>query len=109
MVLFPPSARDPLVRAYLTLSTPNVSDALDRLGVEGAPRGILPLWPGSQKLAGRALTMKLVPVDQATASPVLGTLEAILAGQPGDVLVIDQGGRVDVNSLGGVATFTAVR
>ena len=109
MVLFPPSARDPLVRAYLTLSTPNVSDALDRLGVEGAPRGILPLWAGNQKLVGRALTMKLVPVDQGTASPVLGTLEAIMAGQPGDVLVIDQGGRTDVNSLGGVATFTAVR
>ena len=109
MVLFPPSARDPLVRAYLTLSTPNVSDALDRLGLEGAPRGILPLWPGSQKLVGRALTMKLVPVDQGTASPVLGTLEAIMAGKPGDVLVIDQGGRKDVNSLGGVATFTAGR
>jgi regulator of RNase E activity RraA len=53
--------------------------------------------------------MKLVPVDQGSASPVLGTLEAILAGQPGDILVIDQGGRTDVNSLGGIATFTAVR
>jgi 4-hydroxy-4-methyl-2-oxoglutarate aldolase len=109
MVLFPPSARDPLVRAYLALSTPNVSDALDRLGIEGAPRGILPLWPGSQKLVGRAVTMKLVPVDQGSASPVLGTLEAIKAGLPGSILVIDQGGRTDVNSLGGVATFTAVR
>ena len=109
MVLFPPSARDPLVRAYLALSTPNVSDALDRLGIEGAPRGILPLWPGSQKLVGRAVTMKLVPVDQGSASPVLGTLEAIKAGQPVSVLVIDQGGRTDVNSLGGVATFTPVR
>ena len=53
--------------------------------------------------------MKLVPVEQGSASPVLGTLEAIMAGQPGDVLVIDQGGRKDVNSLGGVATFTAAR
>ena len=53
--------------------------------------------------------MKLVPVEQGSASPVLGTLDAIAAGQPGDVLVIDQGGRTGVNSLGGVATFTAVR
>jgi len=52
--------------------------------------------------------MKLAPVDTGSASPVLGTLEAILAGRPGDVLVIDQGGRMDVNSFGGVATFTAV-
>ena len=106
---FPPSARDPLIRAYLALSTPNVSDALDRLGIHGAPLGILPLWPSAPKLVGRALTMKLVPVEEGSASPELGTLEAIMAGQPGDVLVIDQGGRRDVNSLGGVATFTAAR
>ena len=105
----PPYARDPLTRAYLALSTPNVSDALDRLGINGAPRGILPLWPGEKMLVGRALTMKLVPIDQGSASPVLGTLEAIMAGQPGYVLAIDQAGRTDVNSLGGVATFTAVR
>lgn len=105
----PPSARDPLIRSYMALSTPNVSDALDRLGIHGAPLGILPLWPAAPKLVGRALTMKLVPVDQGSASPVLGTLEAIMVGQPGDVLVIDQGGRQDVNSLGGVATFTAAR
>ena len=103
------STRDPLIRAYTALSTPNVSDALDRLGINGAPRGILPLWPSAQKLVGRAVTMKLVPVYQGSASPVLGTLEAILAGHPGEVLVIDQEGRTDVNSLGGVATFTAVR
>ena len=106
---FPPYARNQTVRAYLALSTPNVSDALDRLEIDGAPRGILPLWPGAQKLVGRAVTMKLVPVGQDSASPVLGTLEAILTGQSGDILVIDQGGRTDVNSLGGVATFTAVR
>ena len=106
---FPPSARDPLIRAYLALSTPNVSDALDRLGIQGAPLGVLPLWPGTPKLVGRALTMKLVPVEHGSASPVLGTLEAIMAGQPGDVLVIDHDGRKDVNSLGGVATFTAAR
>ncbi len=102
-------AKDPLIRAFFRLSTPNVSDALDRLGIEGAPRGIIPLWPACPKLVGRALTMKLVPTDQGSASPVLGTLEAILAGQPGDILVIDQGGRTDVNSLGGIASFTAVR
>ena len=98
-----------MIRAYLALSTANVSDALDRLEIDGAPRGILPLWPGAQKLVGRAVTMKLLPVDQGSASPVLGALEAILTGQPGGILVIDQSGRTDVNSLGGMATFTAVR
>ena len=100
MAPLPPYARDPLIRAYLALSTPNVSDALDRLEINGAPLGIVPLWPGAKMLVGRALTMKLLPIDQGSASPVLGTLQAIMAGQPGDVLVIDQAGRTDVNSLG---------
>lgn len=107
MTPFPMPSRDPVVQAYLRLSTPNVSDALDRRQLQGAPHGILPLWPGCQKIVGRAMTLKLVP--EGPASPVLGTLEAIVAAGPGDVLVIDQGGRMDVNSWGGVATFTAVR
>jgi regulator of RNase E activity RraA len=107
MAPVPTFSRDPLVQAYLKLSTSNVSDALDRLQLRGAPHGILPLWPGCQKIVGRAMTMKLVP--EGSASPVLGTLEAIMAARPGDVLVIDQAGRMDVNSWGGIATFTAVQ
>lgn len=105
----PVLSRDPLVQGFLKLNTPNVSDALDRLGIQGAPHGIVPLWPGCPKIVGRAMTMKLIPVDQGAESPVLGTLEAIMAGQPGDILVIDQGGRMDVNSFGGVAAFTAIQ
>lgn len=107
MAPFPTPSRDPIVQAYLKLSTSNVSDGLDRLQLKGAPHGILPLWPGGQKVVGRAMTMKLVP--EGSASPVLGTLEAIGAAKPGDVLVIDQGGRMDVNSWGGIATFTAIQ
>jgi len=107
MAPFPTPSRDPIVQAYLKLSTSNVSDGLDRLQLKGAPHGILPLWPGCQKVVGRAMTMKLIP--EGSASPVLGTLEAIVAAKPGDVLVIDQGGRMDVNSWGGVATFTAIQ
>lgn len=107
MARSPASGDDPLVQAFLELSTSNVSDALDRLHLRGAPHGLLPLWPGCPKIAGRAMTMRLVP--EGSASPVLGTLEAIGAARPGNVLVIDHGGRMDVNSWGGIATFTAVR
>jgi regulator of RNase E activity RraA len=99
-------SRDPVMQSFLKLSTSNVSDALDRLQLRGAPLGILPLWGSCSKIAGRALTMKLVA--EGSVSPVLGTLEAIKAARQGDVLVIDHGGRMDVNSFGGVATFTAV-
>ena len=97
-----------MIRAYLQLSTTNVSDALDYSDSGGTPLGILPLWSGCQKIVGRAVTMKLVPVGEAEASPVLGTLEAITTGHEGDILVIDHGGSTDVNSFGGIAGFTAV-
>jgi regulator of RNase E activity RraA len=95
-----------LIVQYRMLSTANVSDGLDRLNIKGAPHGIGPLWDSCPKIVGPAATLKLVPVGQAEESPVLGTLEAVKRGRPGDVLVIDQGGRMDVNSYGGVAGFT---
>jgi 4-hydroxy-4-methyl-2-oxoglutarate aldolase len=95
-----------MIAEYRMLSTANVSDGLDRLGIQGCPLGIGPLWDACAKIVGPAATLKLVPVGQATESPVLGTLEAIKLGRPGGVLVIDQAGRMDVNSYGGVAGFT---
>ncbi len=92
---------------YMSLSTPNVSDALDRLKIEGAPHEILPLWPGCRKIVGLAATMRLLPVNQSSESPVIGSLEAVQAAHPGDILVIDNGGRTDVNSFGGIVGFTA--
>ena len=106
----PEPGPDTHVRALLALSTCNVSDALDQLGLEGAPRGILPLWPGCPKIAGRAMTMKLVPpIDSGSeeGSPVEGTLRAIGAAAPGNILVIDHQGRTDVNSFGGIAAWSA--
>ena len=100
-------ARDPIVDALLKLSTTNLSDALDRLRLIGAPHGVLPLWSGCPKIAGPAMTIKLVP--DGPDSPVNGTLQAILEADPGDVLVIDHGGRMEVNSFGGIAAFTAAR
>ena len=38
-----------IISQFMAVSTPNVSDALDRLGIAGAPQGILPLFP-SQKV-----------------------------------------------------------
>lgn len=95
-----------MIAEYRMLSTANVSDGLDRVGFNGQPLGIDPLWDDCPKIVGPAATLKLVPVGEAEESPVLGTLEAVKRGNPGDVLVIDQGGVMDINSYGGVAGFT---
>jgi regulator of RNase E activity RraA len=96
-------------RAFRFVSIPNVSDAMDRLGLTGHPRGILRTWDTCPKLVGTATTMKLVPLEESKESPVIGTLKAIMAGQPGDVLVIDFGGDTSVNTMGGVAGATAAK
>ena len=93
--------------AFQELSTCNLSDALDRLGLAGQVMGVLPLWAGCPKVAGPAMTMKLSPT--AEYSTVIGTLEAVQASRPGDVLVIDNGGRPGINSFGGIAAFSARR
>lgn len=95
-----------LVSQLLAVSTPNMSDALDRLGIEGAPQGILPIYPCA-KIAGPAATLKVVPFGQAEESIVLGTLRAIVKGGAGAVLVVDGSENPQVNSLGGVAGATA--
>ncbi|KPK06654.1 MAG: hypothetical protein AMJ64_08665 [Betaproteobacteria bacterium SG8_39] len=87
-----PTDRKRMIAEYRMLSTANVSDGLDRLAIKGCPHGIGPLWDGCAKIVGPAATLKLVPVGEAEESPVLGTLEAVKRGHPGDVLVIDQAG-----------------
>jgi 4-hydroxy-4-methyl-2-oxoglutarate aldolase len=95
-----------IVSQFLNVSTPNISDALDRLGIEGAPQGVLPIYPCT-KIAGPAATLKLVPAGQAPESTVLGTLRAIVKGGAGSVLVIDASENPKVNAYGGVAGATS--
>ncbi len=98
---------DALLEGYRELSTPNLADALDRLGLAGAPQGIGPLWPSCRKIVGPAATLELLPAGASAESAAIGSLEAVKAAPPGSVLVIDNGGRGGVNSFGGVVGFTA--
>ncbi len=46
-----------MIAEYRMLSTSNVSDGLDRLGIKGAPHGIGPLWDACPKIVGPAATL----------------------------------------------------
>ena len=95
-----------IISQYLNVSVPNVSDALDRIGIEGSTQGVLPIYPCA-KIAGPAATLKYIPYSAAEESTVLGTLKAIVHGGTGSVLVVDASDNLLVNSLGGVAGATA--
>ncbi len=81
-----------------------MSDALDRLGIAGQCLGIKPLDRGF-RLCGRAFTMRIVPV--AVEAGIVGDYIDDVA--PGDIVVIDNGGRPDATVWGDILTFVAHR
>lgn len=83
------------------LSTTNVSDALDALGLKGPTYGIRPTWEGCKKIVGEAVTVKLITAGLTKSSNHLG-VKAIEAAKTGDVIVVDNGGRLDVSCWGGI-------
>lgn len=90
-----------LREAFAGLSTPLVADACSRLGVvtRVAPPGIRPLLP-HHKVAGRALPLRYDGAE--------GPLpELIRMVEPGDVLVIDNRGRVDEGCIGELLALEA--
>jgi regulator of RNase E activity RraA len=87
------------------LDTCAVSDALDRLGLKGAVLGIRPLWP-CPRIAGRCITVKIKPSGSEKPKQHLCT-SAIAAATPTDVIVVDNGGRVEVAAWGGLLSLAA--
>lgn len=91
-----------LIERLQALETPCVSDALDRLGIDGQCAGIMPLDNGF-RLAGPAFTVKYVPADEFGRS--VGDFVDDIA--PGAVPVIDNQARVDVTVWGDLMTTIA--
>ncbi len=87
--------------ALMRLSTTNVSDALDALGLKGSTYGIRPIYEGVKKIVGEAVTVKLTAAGETKGKTHLG-IKAIEAAKAGDVVVIDNGGRLDTSCWGGI-------
>ena len=96
---------DNLVARLAGLDSCAVSDALDRHGLTGVAGGIRPLT-SIQRIAGRAVTVKLKVKGAEESARHLGTA-AIEAASPGDVIVIDHQGREDAAGWGGILSTAA--
>ncbi|MCZ6752093.1 MAG: RraA family protein [Acidobacteria bacterium] len=94
-----------LVDRLSQLDSCAVSDALDRFGLRGAVIGIRPVWP-CPRIAGQVVTIRLKPAGLDRPKQHLGAT-AINVAQAGDVLVVDNAGRVDVASWGGMLSLAA--
>jgi len=94
-----------LIEEFRKLSTSNVSDALDKLGLRGAVIGILPMYE-CPKIVGFAVTVKVIAAGLTPSKYHMG-VEAIEAANPGDVIVIDNRGRTDVSCWGEILSVAA--
>jgi 4-hydroxy-4-methyl-2-oxoglutarate aldolase len=88
-------------KVFSDLSTSLIADACLREGllIRLAPPGINPLRPESH-IAGRAL-----PVQHFGSVDIF--LEAMGSAEPGDILVIDNGGRTDEGCIGDLTALEA--
>jgi regulator of RNase E activity RraA len=87
---------------FRELDTCSVSDALDRLGIACAFLGLRPVIQGS-KICGPAFTVHYAPcgVVKGTVGDFLDDVE------PGEVVVIDNGGRLHCTVWGGLMSVSA--
>lgn len=95
---------DANVEEFKKLGTSTVSDAMDRLGIIGQPLGIKPL-DLSFRVCGRAFTVRTVPVDV-----VKGSVGDYIDDVPeGNVVVLDNAGRLDCTVWGDILTIMGHR
>lgn len=92
----------------LKFDTCTISDALDKLGLQGAVSGLGPLTTVGKRVAGRAVTVKLGAPIEGLPKRHLGA-GAIMAAEAGDIVVVEHRGRTDVSGWGGLLSRGAVR
>ena len=94
---------DANIEAIKAFGTTTVSDALDRLGIDGQILGIRPL-DRSFSLCGRAFTVQTIPVDPKTHGSVGDYIDDV---PEGGVVVLDNAGRMDATVWGDILTTMA--
>ncbi|MDA8032769.1 MAG: RraA family protein [Actinomycetota bacterium] len=99
-------APDGIAARLAAVDTCAVSDALDRLGLHGVVLGLSPLGAPDRRVAGRVVTVKVGPRRDDKPRPHLGA-QAIAGAAPGDVIVVDHRGRLDVSAWGGILSLAA--
>lgn len=91
-----------IINAFGQLDVPSVSDAMDRLGIACGLLNIKPVVPGV-KMCGQAFT-----VHYTACGAVKGTVGDFLDDvAPGQVVVIDNGGRIDCTVWGDLMSIYA--
>jgi regulator of RNase E activity RraA len=94
-----------IIKDFETLSTCDVSDALDKLDIRGAVVGIKPLFK-CPRIVGPAVTIKMTAAGLTTSKfhVAVETIDYLV--KPGDIIVIDNGGQM-YSCWGNILGFAA--
>ncbi|OUM84283.1 MAG: dimethylmenaquinone methyltransferase [Bacillus thermozeamaize] len=106
-----------VINQFLSLRdlTSTVSDVLDSLGISGAvPASYLKPIATGQKVVGHAVTIKNIPERKTPTQGYydkdfirMSTRDIYYLAEPGDVVVIDTFGNLDISSMGGQSATVA--
>jgi regulator of RNase E activity RraA len=96
------------MQAFREISTCDLSDACDTLGIVPATSGqVKGVYPGCPPICGPIITCKMSPTGKKEI--VIGTIEPLIAADPGSIFLIDAGGNLQHNTIGSLVTVVAVQ
>ena len=91
-----------IIEEYKKLDSTSISDAMDKIGIPAGLYGIKPITPGTI-MCGQAFTVRYIPCGE-----VKGTVGDFLDDvEPGQVCVLDNGGRDYCTVWGDIMAMTA--
>lgn len=93
-----------LAKEFAKHSTTNISDACDRFKINAGLEGIVPIVD-DVRMCGTAFTVRFLPAEQTQKKPWPTYIDQ---AKPGDVVVIDNGGRTYCTIWGGLLTLKAI-
>jgi len=99
------SSTEEIIQGLRDLPTATISDALDRLGIVGQCLGIAPLDPRF-RLVGRAWTIRYRPTGLVDKGNVGDYIDDVPVG---DIVVLDNAGRLDATVWGDILTAVSSR
>ena len=95
-------------QAMQGLSTCDLSDACDALGIQPATSGaVKAVHPGCVPICGPISTCRMSPAGKIEI--VIGTIGPLLSSLPGSVFLVDSGGNMELNTIGSLVAVVAVQ
>jgi regulator of RNase E activity RraA len=96
------------MQAFRDISTCDLSDACDTLGIVPATSGqVKGVYPDCPPICGPIVTCRMSPTGPTEI--VIGTIEPLLTADPGSIFLIDAGGDLTHNTIGSLVTVVAVQ